>query len=117
MKRLKQEYMKRNGNEKKNDLCVMATGGGAYKYYDRIKAALGVEVMQEDEMECLIIGIALAFWRARKSYTNTRQVSTSSYQRSREKSSATAIRTPWHSYRPRQEHIHICSSTLAPVSL
>jgi len=34
----------------------MATGGGAYKYYDRIKEALGVEVIREDEMECLIIG-------------------------------------------------------------
>jgi len=34
----------------------MATGGGAFKYYDRITEALGVEVMREDEMECLIIG-------------------------------------------------------------
>jgi hypothetical protein len=34
----------------------MATGGGAFKYYDRIKEALGVEVIREDEMECLIIG-------------------------------------------------------------
>jgi type II pantothenate kinase len=56
MKRLKKEYMQRNGSGTQNDLCVMATGGGAYKYYDRIKEALGVEVMREDEMECLIIG-------------------------------------------------------------
>lgn len=35
----------------------MATGGGAYKYYDEMKAALGVEIMREDEMECLIIGL------------------------------------------------------------
>ena len=34
----------------------MATGGGAYKFYDRIKEALGVEITREDEMECLIIG-------------------------------------------------------------
>jgi type II pantothenate kinase len=53
MRRLKNEYISQ-GNA--NDLCVMATGGGAYKYYDRIKEALGVEVMREDEMECLIIG-------------------------------------------------------------
>ncbi len=37
-------------------LCVVATGGGAYKYYDEMKKVLGVEVFREDEMECLIIG-------------------------------------------------------------
>lgn len=34
----------------------MATGGGAFKYYDQVKGALEVEVVREDEMECLIIG-------------------------------------------------------------
>lgn len=34
----------------------MATGGGAYKFYDKIRDALGVDVLREDEMECLIIG-------------------------------------------------------------
>ncbi|KAH8642714.1 hypothetical protein IG631_00177 [Alternaria alternata] len=34
----------------------MATGGGAFKYHDKIKQALDVEVIREDEMECLIIG-------------------------------------------------------------
>lgn len=38
------------------ELCVMATGGGAYKYYDEMKRILGVEVLREDEMECLIMG-------------------------------------------------------------
>lgn len=38
------------------DICVMATGGGAYKYYDKITEALGVEVIREDEMESLITG-------------------------------------------------------------
>ena len=60
MRRLKEEHMQRNGgNEKQKlaaELCVMATGGGAYKYYEKIKAALGVDVHREDEMECLIIG-------------------------------------------------------------
>ena len=37
----------------------MATGGGAFKYYDKIKTKLGVEVLREDEMECLIIGTLL----------------------------------------------------------
>ncbi|KAK1833180.1 fumble-domain-containing protein [Podospora conica] len=38
-------------------LCVVATGGGAYKYYDMIRDVLGVDVIREDEMECLIIGL------------------------------------------------------------
>ncbi|MBE3048069.1 type II pantothenate kinase [Candidatus Bathyarchaeota archaeon] len=38
------------------ELCVMATGGGAYKFYDKIREALDVDVIREDEMECLIIG-------------------------------------------------------------
>ena len=37
--------------------CVMATGGGAYKYYDEMKDVLGIQVLQEDEMECLIMGL------------------------------------------------------------
>lgn len=35
----------------------MATGGGAFKYYDMLRDALGVDVLREDEMECLIIGM------------------------------------------------------------
>ncbi|KAF3941418.1 hypothetical protein ABW19_dt0207372 [Dactylella cylindrospora] len=50
-----------NGNGKRghrNDLCVMATGGGAHKYYEKISRALdGVTVYREDEMECLIVGL------------------------------------------------------------
>ena len=42
--------------DKLGELCVMATGGGAFKYYNELKRALGVEVIREDEMECLIIG-------------------------------------------------------------
>jgi len=38
------------------DLCVIATGGGAYKHYDDLKKVLGVEVVREDEIECLILG-------------------------------------------------------------
>jgi type II pantothenate kinase len=40
-----------------SELCVMATGGGAYKYYDMIRDVLGLDVLREDEMECLIIGL------------------------------------------------------------
>ncbi|KAI9793592.1 MAG: hypothetical protein M1833_000737 [Piccolia ochrophora] len=56
MQQLKVKQLMLNGS-KPGELCVMATGGGAYKYYDRIKEALGVEVLREDEMECLIIGL------------------------------------------------------------
>ena len=44
-----------------SELCVMATGGGAYKFYDKIRDVLGVDVIREDEMECLIIGESSAY--------------------------------------------------------
>lgn len=55
MKQLKIKQQKLNGS-RPGELCVMATGGGAYKFYDKIKDVLGVDVLREDEMECLIIG-------------------------------------------------------------
>lgn len=48
-----------NGS-RKSDLCVMATGGGAHKYYDKIRKALGVDIYKEDEMQCLIVGMIMA---------------------------------------------------------
>ena len=39
------------------NFSVIATGGGAYKYYDEMKEVLGVEILREDEMECLIMGL------------------------------------------------------------
>lgn len=55
MQQLKDKQQRLNGS-KPGELCVMATGGGAYKFYDKIREALGVDVLREDEMECLIIG-------------------------------------------------------------
>lgn len=55
MHHLKDNQLALNGS-KPGELCVMATGGGAYKYYDRIRERLGVDVLREEEMECLIIG-------------------------------------------------------------
>lgn len=55
MQELKTKHQALNGS-RPNQLCVMATGGGAYKYYDEMKRVLGVEVLREDEMECLIMG-------------------------------------------------------------
>ena len=47
---------KKTGINKGKKMCVMATGGGSYKFYERMKKELDVEVVQEDEMECLIVG-------------------------------------------------------------
>lgn len=41
----------------KQQVYIMATGGGAYKFYDRLRQELDVEIWQEDEMECLIVGM------------------------------------------------------------
>ena len=60
MRRLTIKHRQRNGDGEDGNgsqLFVVATGGGAYKFYDQIKNALNVEVMREDEMECLIIGM------------------------------------------------------------
>jgi type II pantothenate kinase len=38
-------------------LSVMATGGGAFKFYDRLKNVLQVNVVQAEEMESLIMGL------------------------------------------------------------
>ncbi|PYI02515.1 fumble-domain-containing protein [Aspergillus sclerotiicarbonarius CBS 121057] len=56
IKQLKEEHEKLGGPSG-DALCVMATGGGAYKYYDKLKAALNVNIIREDEMECLITGL------------------------------------------------------------
>jgi type II pantothenate kinase len=53
---LKQKQSKLNGSTP-SELCVMATGGGAYKFFKRLKDILKVDVVREDEMECLIIGL------------------------------------------------------------
>lgn len=55
MQTLKLKQQTLNGS-RPGELSVMATGGGAFKYYDKIKEALGVDITREDEMECLIIG-------------------------------------------------------------
>ncbi|KAL9138312.1 MAG: hypothetical protein Q9175_000455 [Cornicularia normoerica] len=56
VKELKTKQQPLNGS-RPGELCVMATGGGAYKFYDEMKNALGVEVLREDEMDCLIMGL------------------------------------------------------------
>jgi type II pantothenate kinase len=56
VQQLKTKQQALNGSQP-GELCVMATGGGAYKYYEDMKKVLGVEVLREDEMECLIMGL------------------------------------------------------------
>ena len=43
--------------EMRKSVKIMATGGGAHKYYELFQSSLGVEVRREDEMECLITGL------------------------------------------------------------
>ena len=43
--------------EMRKSVQIMATGGGAHKFYDLFKDTLQVEVRREDEMECLIEGL------------------------------------------------------------
>ncbi|KAL9006128.1 MAG: hypothetical protein Q9188_001097 [Gyalolechia gomerana] len=56
IKRLQSEHHQQNGS-KSGKMSIMATGGGAYKYYEEMKRVLGVEVLREDEMDCLIMGL------------------------------------------------------------
>lgn len=57
LRQLQTKHKRTNGESRATELSVMATGGGAYKFYDRIKERLGVDVVREDEMECLIMGL------------------------------------------------------------
>lgn len=41
----------------KRSVKIMATGGGAHKFYERLREELGVEVRREEEMECLVNGL------------------------------------------------------------
>ncbi len=56
VKRLQDEFRRQNGS-RSGKMSIMATGGGAYKFYEDMKRILGVEVLREDEMDCLIIGM------------------------------------------------------------
>ena len=56
IQQLKEKQSKLNGSSPAQ-LCVMATGGGAYKFYDRMRDVLHVDVVREDEMGCLIEGL------------------------------------------------------------
>ncbi|KAL9114244.1 MAG: hypothetical protein Q9227_001666 [Pyrenula ochraceoflavens] len=58
LQQVKKQYLSANGSNPP-ELCVMATGGGSYRFYERMKESLGgdVDVIREDEMECLIIGL------------------------------------------------------------
>ncbi|KAF9872175.1 hypothetical protein CkaCkLH20_10267 [Colletotrichum karsti] len=56
MRHLKDKQQTLNGS-RPSELSVMATGGGAFKFYDKMRDVLGVDVLREEEMECLIIGL------------------------------------------------------------
>ncbi|KAI9927887.1 hypothetical protein ASPWEDRAFT_135881 [Aspergillus wentii DTO 134E9] len=56
IKQLKEEHERANGSSR-DELCVVATGGGAYKYYDKLRETLNIDIIREEEMECLITGL------------------------------------------------------------
>lgn len=43
--------------EMRQGVKIMATGGGAHRFYELFRETLNVEVLREDEMECLIEGL------------------------------------------------------------
>ncbi|KAF8482069.1 fumble [Russula ochroleuca] len=43
--------------EMRQGVKIIATGGGAHRFYELFRETLGVEVLREDEMECLIEGL------------------------------------------------------------
>lgn len=111
MKHLRDKHLELNG-PRPGELCVMATGGGAYKFYDKIRDALGVDVLREDEMECLIIGMP-GKPRVPAASVLTCQASTSSSPRSPARSSPTPTPIPCTLSAPARPYTPTCSSTLA----
>jgi hypothetical protein len=109
MKQLKIKQQRLNGSNP-GELCVMATGGGAYKFYDKIREALDVDVLREDEMECLIIGMLGAALPQLRNGTNYGiQDSTFSSPRSHAKSLPTVIPIQCTSQIPAPISTPICS--------
>ena len=113
--RLKTKQQRLNGS-KPGELCVMATGGGAYKYYDRMKEVLGVEVLREDEMECLIIGEAYHRIVSAWSDLDIGKASISSSPKSRMRSSLTATLILCTSPKHEPTYTHTYSLILVLVS-
>ncbi|KAL8781501.1 MAG: hypothetical protein Q9213_005974 [Squamulea squamosa] len=56
VKGLQDDFRLQNGSRSEK-MSIMATGGGAYKFYEDMKRILGIEVLREDEMDCLIMGL------------------------------------------------------------
>ncbi|KAH3669008.1 hypothetical protein OGAPHI_002763 [Ogataea philodendri] len=54
---MKVHYHHDGVNEINENLTLIATGGGSYKYYEDLQKQLNCRIQKEDEMECLIIGL------------------------------------------------------------
>ncbi|KAG7824016.1 hypothetical protein KL909_002753 [Ogataea angusta] len=58
LKTILKKYYRHDGKTLINpNLTLIATGGGSYKFYDKLKKSLNCKVQKEDEMQCLIIGL------------------------------------------------------------
>ena len=100
MRKLQADQEQLNGSVE-DELCIMATGGGAFKYYDKIREALGVKVIREDEMECLIIGTLVPPMLAMASLLThcvAQQAWTFSSRKYLMRSLPIARKIPWTSY-------------------
>lgn len=49
--------IKNNFNHISGNPIIIATGGGAHKYYNKLSNDLNCKIQREDEMQCLIIGL------------------------------------------------------------
>lgn len=55
---LKNYHRTKNTDRDGKKVTIIATGGGAHKYYDKLSNALpNCKIQKEDEMQCLIIGL------------------------------------------------------------
>ncbi|KAI5298113.1 hypothetical protein KEM55_003796, partial [Ascosphaera atra] len=52
-----QQHRLRTSRSSLEAMYVVATGGGAYKYYNRLKEEPGWRILREEEMACLIQGL------------------------------------------------------------
>ncbi|GAA5927331.1 pantothenate kinase [Sporobolomyces koalae] len=111
----------------KRNVKIMATGGGAHKFYERLKRELGVEVRREEEMECLVLGLGFVmevpnevFWYSDElvqaiSHPQQRALSSVNVP-STPGRSATPLPIPPHSPSPTAEEFSFPPSLLDPAT-
>ncbi|PFH52301.1 hypothetical protein AMATHDRAFT_2302 [Amanita thiersii Skay4041] len=83
--------------EMRKSVKIMATGGGAHKFYDLFKNSLCVEVHREDEMECLIEGLKfITLIPDEVYYFSEELISSFSHPQSKADGTTTKLNPPTH---------------------